>query len=131
MPASDSKSAQTKAVVPARFMPPAMSSVTPVQKVSGQNTAKVNLRDNPELNGMTIIVTDARLNAEGSAEYAQPYLVAKCFIFPPSREATPEDARVLVTGSGNVYERLLDCKMNNAFPISGTLRKSGRAWFLD
>lgn len=126
------KSKEIVNVPPAHVTVPDEAIITPIQKVSGANVAKVNLRDHPEMDGMRVIVMSARLNADGNAEFGgKPYAVAQAFIFPAARKATAEDLRVLVTGAGNLYDRLADCVQTNAFPVSGILRKSGRAWFLD
>lgn len=123
---------QTGEIIPARFKPPSRASVTKVEQVSGKNLPKVNLKDNADASGKILIATKAVLNTEGSPEYgARPFVIITGFLFPPSREAQPEDACVVVTGASNVYERMADALNAKAFPVQGVLRKSGRAWFLD
>lgn len=111
---------------------PDTRTITPIEKVAGENTPHFNLRDRPEFNGQKIVVVDAVFNVEGSPEFgAKPYCTMKCFVYPPSREPQPSDFRTVTTGADNVYSRILDAKNAKAFPTLGTLRKSGRAWFID
>lgn len=123
---------KTGEIIPARFMPPAKETVTKVARVAGRNIEKVNLRDHGELNGYNITVGEARVNAEGSAEYGnRPFVIMVAWVYPQGREAEPDDIRMVVTGSDNVYWRMLEAIDKKAFPVSGVLRKSGRAWFID
>lgn len=129
---TDKTDPKTGEIVPARLLPPPLKTITSIARVSGKNIQKLNLRDHPELSGMNIIVTEARFNPEGSAEYGnRPYVVMLAFVFQQGREATPDDARMIVTGADNLYWRMQDAVAAKALPISGVLRKSGRAWFID
>lgn len=123
---------KTGEIIPARFLPPAKEAITKIARVAGKNIEKLNLRDHPELNGHNIIISEARVNAEGSAEYGnRPFVVMVAWVFQQGREPEPDDVRMVVTGSDNIYFRVLDAINAKALPISGVLRKSGRAWFID
>lgn len=123
---------KTGEIIPARFMPPSKEAVTKVARVAGKNIEKLNLRDHPELSGMNIVVSEARVNAEGSAEYGnRPFVVMVAWVYPQGREPEPDDIRMVVTGADNIYFRMLEVIEQKAFPVSGVLRKSGRAWFID
>ncbi len=123
---------KTGEIVPARFLPPAKETITRVARVAGRNIEKINLRDHPELSGMNILISEARVNAEGSAEYGnRPFVVMAAWVFPQNREPEPDDVRMVVTGADNIFFRMLEVIEQKAFPVSGVLRKSGRAWFID
>ena len=108
---------------------PDMSEVKEVSKVAGSNPRGVNLRDHPEFDGLNFICVGGRItrNAEGDS-----FIIATGFIYPDGVKPTLEDHAVtLVTGSGNVFERIVIAMQEVAFPIKGKLRRAGRAWFLD
>lgn len=106
--------------------PPDPRSVTPIKSIAGHNPAAMNLRDHPELDGMKIIVESARM-ADGETK---PYVILKAWVYVGDAPEA-DNACVVVTGSENIVERMLLAISNDALPVSGTLRKSGRAWFLD
>ena len=129
---ADPKTGEIITISP-KYQFPAEAAVTPVQKVSGKNILHINLRDHPELNDLHIVIAAAGFNMDGSPEYnSKPYCTLICWVWPKTREVDMvADLRSISTGAGNVFDRTLDAQNANAFPISGTLRKSGRAWFLD
>ncbi len=108
---------------------PDMKTVNTVQQVAGKNPPGVNLKDHPEYDGLNFIVIRARI-ATGSE--GNSFIIATGFIHPANVTPTIEDHAVtLITGAGNVFERIVYAMEQNAFPIAGTLRRGGRAWFLD
>lgn len=107
---------------------PDMKTVTAVQDVAGKNPPGVNLRDHPEYHGQNFICTKARIASGESGEY----IIATGFVFPDGIKPTAENHAVtLITGSDNVYSRIVAAMEKNAFPIMGKLRRASRAWFLD
>lgn len=106
---------------------PDMSTVTEVQAVAGKNPPGVNLKDHPEYDGLSLIVTRARIASGEDGEY----IIATGFVFPETVKPTMDHAVTIITGSENVYNRVVAAMEQNAFPIKGRLRKGGRAWFLD
>ena len=106
---------------------PDMKTVKPVQEVAGKNPAGVNLRDHPEYDGLIFVCQRARIASGESGEF----IIATGFVFPETVQPTMDHAVTLITGSDNVYNRIVAAMEQNAFPISGKLRKGGRAWFLD
>lgn len=128
--------ARTGAVIPvntgiSRLVPPDMKSVTPVDKVAGKNPAAANLRDHPEFSGLQCTIVDAKFGTGDISGKSTAFVVIACFLHQAGSKPKEEDARVLITGSDNVYARVAQAYGQNAFPITGVLRKSGRAWFLD
>ena len=107
---------------------PDMKTVSTVRDVAGKNPAGINLRDHPEYNGQNFICVKARIASGESGEF----IIATGFVYPDGAEPTVEDHAVtLITGSENVYSRIVAAMEQNAFPVIGRLRKGGRAWFLD
>lgn len=115
----------------ANFQPPDPRTVSDVNKVVGKNPPAINLRDHPEFAGMEITVMDVRFTGGDIGGKKTTYMVAACFITAPGRKATQEDFRVVITGADNVMQRIAAAYAQGALPIKGTLRKAGRAWFLD
>lgn len=107
---------------------PDMKTVSPVKAIAGKNPAGVNLRDHPEFAGQNFICVRARIASGENGEY----IIATGFVFPDGVTPTVEDHAVtLISGSENVYNRVVAALEQNAFPVSGKLRKGGRAWFYD
>lgn len=108
---------------------PDMQTVNTVQQVAGKNPLGVNLKDHPEFDGQKFMCVRARITS--SAEGNQ-FIIATGFVFPEGVKPTVEDHAVtLITGAGNVFERVVIAMEQNAFPIVGKFRRGGRAWFLD
>ncbi len=131
-------SPETQSVVPARpdqiiipiRKPPVASTVSPVKKVAGENPPSMNLRDHPELNGKHIVITKAQFS---QGDYG-PFVILEAWPVPEKKtiaDLKPEDCLIMITGSGNILERMAVATEKQAFPVEGDLRKSGRAWFLD
>lgn len=113
------------------FQPPDPRTVSDVNKVVGKNPPKANLRDHPEYSGMEITIMDVRFTGGDIGGKKTTFMVAPAYITVPGRKATQEDFRMLITGSDNVIGRVAAAFAKGALPIKGTLRLSGRAWFLD
>lgn len=116
---------------PVAITPPKRNTLTDINKVAGKNPAAINLRDHPEFAGMELIVADVRLTSGEISGHKTNYAIIACFLVTPGKEPTKDDFRMLITGADNVYDRVVEAVLANALPISGTLRHSGRAWFLD
>lgn len=111
---------------------PDMATVTPISNVAGNNLPMVNFRDNKQYAGMKIIVESAVFTSGIQDSRVSDYVILRGFIYPPGQAAPTMDNAVLIgTGSGNIYDRIAEAKMNNSFPVSGMLRNAGRAWFID
>lgn len=111
-----------------RLTVPDMKAVSSVKAVAGKNPEGVNLRDHPEYNGQNFLCTKARIATGESGEY----IIATGFVYPDGVDPNVEDhARTIITGSDNVYSRIVAAMEQNAFPVLGKLRKGGRAWFYD
>jgi hypothetical protein len=107
---------------------PNLKNVSSVKAVAGKNPAGLNLRDHPEFNGQNFLCTKARIATGESGEF----IIATGFVFPDGVEPNVEDHAVsIITGSDNVYSRIVAVMEQNAFPVNGKLRKGGRAWFYD
>jgi hypothetical protein len=104
-----------------------------ISEVSGDNVHAVSLRDHPEFQGMDLIVTSDVHWGEGMIDGNKTAFVkAGCFLIPHgAKEVKKEDAVLLITGSENIYDRIADAQQAGELPVRGTLRKAGRAWFLD
>jgi hypothetical protein len=119
------------------FAIPDPKTITPINEVAGKNPAAVNLRDHPEFNGMEAIVMDARFNDSTLGGKKGTYLVAACYIVSPGSAPKEENFTIIMTGSENVQGRIADALLiaeeqgGSPFPLKGTLRNAGRAWFLD
>lgn len=113
-------------IVPAVILPPKAETITKISDVAGRNPPSFNLRDHPELDGLNIIIISARI-AEGET---RDYVVMRAFLYAGDTP-TPENLCVMITGAENIVEKLTIVIEQNAFPTSGKLRKSGRAWFID
>jgi hypothetical protein len=120
---------QKQQIVVVKPSPPNLATVTPLRCIAGDNTKAINLKDHPELDGATIIITKARL-ASGDMGV---YIVMGCYIVPDAQtQPTDENAITLMTGAENIVDRVGICANDpELFPVVGTLRKAGRAWFLD
>lgn len=110
---------------------PTKEAVTPIGRIVGDNPTAINLRDHKELSGKKIVVVSAHFNDGSNTEYDKPFVAMKAFICEPDADPTPDDYRIVITGADNVFERLAAVSAENGFPISGLLRNSGRAWFID
>jgi hypothetical protein len=110
-----------------------LKKIKKVEEICGNNIHAVSLRDHPEFNGMDLIVTPAIEWGEGMVDGNKTAFVkAGCFLIKPgAKEARPEDAILLITGSENVYDRIAEAQQAGGLPMRGSLRKAGRAWFLD
>lgn len=122
--------------VSARAMrPPKSKEVTTISDIAGKNPAAVNLRDHPEFSGMDIYIMDARFSESTLGGKKGSYLVAACYVTASGAEPKEENFLIIMTGSENVQGRVADAMLaagdGSCFPIKGTLRNSGRAWFLD
>jgi len=113
---------------------PDMKQVSTVRQVAGKNAPAVNLKDHPEFDGQTLLAVRGRWNSGETSTFG-PYVIVDGFIYPKGTKLTEKNAAdyavTLMTGSGNVYDRMLQCITDNAFPVSGDLRRGGRAWFVD
>ena len=129
----------SRSIIPARPRFPDPATVTPLKKVAGVNPPPTNLKDHPELDGRVIIINDCKVNPEG--EYG-PFCILDVWLLGKGKKVedvakmkatdfSEEDHTVIITGAGNLYSRVTLALSEDALPISGTLRKSGRAWFLD
>lgn len=105
---------------------PSPDQITPMATVAGRNPRGMNLKDHPELDGLNLIMTAARF-VEGENN---TYVVMQGWAFV-GESPTDDERCVIVTGSENIVERMAVVVAANAFPVSGKLRKSGRAWFID
>ena len=118
-----------------KVRPPDPKSLSLIGQIAGPNPNVVNLRDHPEYAGMDLVTTDdASSITFGEGEQngrKSSYLMMVCWITPPGQKPEQGKAIVLRTGAGNVYDRVAEAWVKGAFPIKGTLRKGGRAWFLD
>jgi hypothetical protein len=118
------------------FKVPSEDEITPVETLSGKNPKLENFRDHPEWDGHTIIVLHAELKpgtiADPVTGEIKDYFIMAALIYPEGVTPDPEKhGHLLGTGSGNIMARVSDAVTEKAFPIRGTLRKSGRAWFID
>lgn len=132
-----STSTASKAVVkinPA-FILPKREQITQVSDVSGKNPEYSSLKDHAEWNGFKILVISAEIKAGTIPDQVtgeiKDYCLMVAAIYPPSREPEQSDVRVVATGAGNVFQRVKDAILEKQLPVEGTLRKSGRAWFVD
>lgn len=124
------------AVIPVNplFVIPSREEVTDIKQISGVNPPFSSLKNHPEYNGMKILVMHAELkngtipDASGAV---QDYVLMACAVFPPSRQPSQDDVQIIATGAGNVFTRVKDAIVAGVFPIEGTLRNAGRAWFID
>lgn len=108
-----------------------MKRVSNINAVAGKNPMAVNLRDHPEFAGMDLYVQDVTFH-EGTGDGKKTlFLVASGRICAPGGDPNKVEPMVLITGASNVFDRIAYASAQGAFPIKGTLRKSGRAWFLD
>jgi hypothetical protein len=111
--------------------PPDLGSVSAISKIAGKNPPVANLRDHPEWNGMDCYITEVHFGEGEVNGRHSDYFVASAFICPPGGKPSKDNFVLLRTGAGNMYERVSAAFVMNALPIKGTLRKGGRAWFLD
>jgi hypothetical protein len=127
--------ARTGAIVEVRgintLTPPDMKSVSRIDKVAGKNPAAANLRDHPEFSGMELVAVDAKFGSGEISGRSTAFVVIAGFLFKPGDKPSAENAVTLITGADNVYARLAMAYSTDSFPIAGTLRKSGKAWFID
>ena len=108
--------------------------VNNIAEICGDNIHAVSLRDHPEFNGMDLVVTPAVEWGGGMIDGNKTAFVkAGCFLLNPgAKEARKENAILLITGSENIYDRIAAAsQVEGGLPMRGTLRKAGRAWFLD
>jgi len=110
-----------------------LKEVKNVSEICGENIHAVSLRDHPEFAGMDLVVTPAVEWGEGMIDGNKTAFVkAGCFLLKAgAKEARKENAILLITGSENIYDRIAEAQQNGGLPMRGTLRKAGRAWFLD
>lgn len=108
-----------------------MAEVSDINKVAGKNPVAFNLRDHPEFSGMDCYVTGAELHSGTLDGNMTTYVVAGVRICGPGGDPNKVEPGIMMTGSSNVFDRIVAAMEANAFPVKGTLRKSGRAWFLD
>lgn len=128
----DSKTGEIIVSRPAiALRPPDPKSVKKIGDVAGANPPAINLRDHPELHGMELQVVDVHFTSGDTGGKKTTYMVAAAYIVRPGAKATPDDFRIVLTGADNVMGRVMEAFSNNALPVSGILRKAGRAWFLD
>lgn len=117
---------ESSIIVPGTIKPPAMATITPVNKVLGDQPPAWNLRDHPELDGMQFIITKFKVSKGDQGDY----LIMDGYRLPAGiDEPRPEDRLIVITGSSNVLERVLPTV--DQLPVMGKFRKSGRAWFFD
>lgn len=113
--------------------PPDSKIISDISKVAGANPSVVNLRDNNSFAGMELLTTEREdLVAFGEGDQGgkkSNYVMVTCWVYAPGTK--PGKAILLRTGAGNVYNRIAEAYVKGALPVRGTLRKSGRAWFLD
>lgn len=118
------------------FAVPAPEQITQVEHLSGKNPKLENFRDHPSWDGQVITILRAELHpgtiADPITGEIKDYFILAALIYPEDVEPNPEEhGHLIATGSGNIMARLSDAVTEKAFPIQGTLRKSGRAWFID
>lgn len=111
--------------------PPDPKALTPIAKAAGANPPAINLRDHPEFHGMEMQVVDVQFRSGEIGGRKTTFMLAACYVVKPGAKATQDDYRVVLTGADNVMARVMEAVATNALPIKGTLRKAGRAWFLD
>ena len=111
--------------------PPDMQAVSKISQVAGANPPVANLRDHPEWAGMDCYITEVHFGEGEQNGKQSDYFVATAFICAPGQKPKPDNFVLLRTGAGNIYNRIAEAFVKNALPIKGTLRKGGRAWFLD
>lgn len=105
--------------------------VSRINDVAGKNPLAFNLRDHPEFSGMDIYVMDATFK-QGTLDGNQTtYVLATVRICAPGADPNEVEPGIMMTGSSNVFDRIVAAMQANALPVVGTLRKSGRAWFID
>jgi hypothetical protein len=112
-------------------IPPDPKSVSPIDKVAGKNPPVANLRDHPEWAGMDLYITDVRFGEGEVNGKHSDYFIAVAFVCAPGKKPAKENFVLLRTGADNVYQRIAEAYVKNALPVKGTLRRGGRAWFLD
>lgn len=114
-----------------RFQLPAKGTIKRVSEVAGKNPEMVNLRDHPEFDGRDCMIFSARIAAGDYGDYA----ITTAAVYPADVELTEENKDqyiiLLSSGSENFLERVIATMQADAFPILGTLRNAGKAWFLD
>ena len=111
-----------------------LKTVKNVAEICGDNIHAVSLRDHPEFNGLDLVVTPAVEWGEGIIDGNKTAFVkAGCFLVQHgAKEVRPADAILLITGSENIYDRIASAsQLPDGLPMRGTLRRAGRAWFLD
>jgi hypothetical protein len=116
------------ATVHAKPAPPALATVSPLKAVAGENPSAVNLKDHPDLSGKSLVIVGCQFKEGDMGEYV---LIACYVVDGPDVQPTEKDFTLVMTGSENVLNRLAIANQEHAFPVVGTLRQVGRAWFLD
>lgn len=117
--------------------PPKAKEVTDINQVTGKNPPFSNLRDNPQFSGMEFIIADASFRSSTLGGHQSSFVLLGGWLVAPGAEAREEDYIIISTGSENVQGRVAAAMMaadesgGEAFPLRGTLRNQGRAWFLD
>lgn len=109
---------------------PNMGTISKIGAVAGKNPPGMNLKDHPEFADQNFLCVSAKF---APGEDGGEYVIATGFIFPDEVETpTVEDHAVtLITGSENICSRISIAQAENALPVAGKLRRSGRAWFWD
>lgn len=107
------------------------AAVSNINDVAGRNPAAFNLRDHPEFSGMEMYVQDATFKQGVIDGNTTTYVLATVRICAPGADPNSVEPGIIMTGSSNIFDRIVAAMQANALPIKGLLRKSGRAWFLD
>lgn len=113
---------------------PDPKTIKTAREVAGKNPPLKNLKDHPEFDGQKIIITGVR-QAVGDMG---TYVLCTALVYPESVDpykltaAQVEDYGCIIsTGSENFVDRVLTAVSSDSLPMAGTLRRGGRAWFLD
>lgn len=129
---TDARTGALIRVSPAQALtPPDLKTVKRVDAVAGKNPAAANLRDHPEFSGMEFYVTDAKFGTGDISGRSTAFVVMLGYLVKAGDKPKEDNLVTIITGADNVYARIAQAYVKEAFPIVGTLRKSGRAWFLD
>lgn len=118
------------------FKVPSEDQITEVESLSGKNPLLENIKNNPNWSGQKIIILDAQFHkgtqANPETGEISDYYICPALVYPDGVQPNAEEhGHLLSIGASNIFARISDAVTERAFPIRGTLRKSGRAWFID
>lgn len=113
--------------------------IATTEEVSGKNPPKFNLKEHPEVNGYTLLVLGGEFRESEKYDNKNGfYFIGAALVYPSNvdiKSLTIDERKsyavTLMTGADNVVTRLYDAYKLGRFPVAGTLRAEGDAWFLD